>query len=61
MTRKEKSQTKQLNLRIDDSLHQALSEKHVSEFVREAIKEKLMRDKDYKQCPTCKGTGFVRK
>ena len=48
-------------LRMDHKLIDQISGVGVSSFIREAIEEKLKRDKELKICPKCKGSGYVRR
>lgn len=56
-----KKKERQLNVRIEPELIEALRGMPVSEYVRQAIKEKLERDRQYKACRACKGIGYIRK
>ena len=59
--KREKTQTRQLNIRIEDSIYDTIKDFNISEFVRDAIMEKVKRDKEIIRCPTCKGVGLIRK
>lgn len=49
-------------LRIKHELVDEITKiKGISSFIREAIEEKLKRDKELKICPKCRGSGFIRR
>lgn len=55
------TKARQLNVRIEPAVYDLLEKGTISEFVRDAILEKLERDKEHVTCPTCKGVGYVKK
>jgi hypothetical protein len=48
-------------IRLPKDLKKAIPNGNLSGFIKEAIREKLDREEGLKTCPTCKGTGKVRK
>lgn len=58
---KKRTQKDLVAIRLPDDLREAIPEGNLSGFIKEAIKEKLEREEGLKTCPTCKGTGKVKK
>lgn len=58
---KKRTQSDLVAIRLSDELKKAIPEGNLSGFIKEALKEKLEREEGLKTCPTCKGTGKVKK
>lgn len=59
--RKKEHKTDIVAIRMADEIRKKLPKGNASEFIKEAIIEKLNRESKLKTCSACKGTGKVRK
>jgi len=61
MKQTKRDQSDLIAFRIPQELRESLPKENVSAYVKEALREKIERERGLKTCPTCKGTGKIKR